>query len=89
MHQVSVGELTIGGYTAFATYVSLYEVGFSTMADLWINLKQTIASTGRFLQLLERRYVCMYVYIRVCVCVCNLRQTIASTGRFLQLLERR
>lgn len=55
MHQVTTGELTIGEYTAFATYVSLYEVGFSTMADLWINLKQTIASTGRFLHLLERR----------------------------------
>lgn len=50
MYQVVSGQMTIGSYTAFASYVSIYEVGFSAFADLWITLKQTIASTGRFLQ---------------------------------------
>lgn len=54
MHQVIEGNLTIGSYTAFATYVSLYEAGFSTLANLWINIKSTITSSGRFLQLLQR-----------------------------------
>jgi len=54
MHQVITGELTIGSYTAFAQYVSLYEDGFKSMADIWINFKQTITSTGKFVQLLLR-----------------------------------
>ena len=48
------GELTIGSFTAFATYVQLYEDGFSSLANIWTNLLQTLASTGRFLRLLER-----------------------------------
>ncbi|CAJ1364093.1 unnamed protein product [Effrenium voratum] len=55
MHQVITGELTIGGYTAFAQYVVLYEDGFKNLADIWINFKQTITATGKFIQLLLRR----------------------------------
>jgi subfamily B ATP-binding cassette protein MsbA len=56
MYQVVNGQMTIGAYTAFASYVSIYEVGFSAFADLWITLKQTIASTGRFLQVNPNPY---------------------------------
>lgn len=55
IHQVVHGHLSIGSFVAFNTYVSLYEAGFGSLADLWISLKKTIASTGRFLQLLERQ----------------------------------
>ena len=49
------GRLTIGSFTAFSTYVSLYEQGFSSMANIWINLRQVLVSAGRFLQLMDRR----------------------------------
>ncbi|CAE7507577.1 abcB1 [Symbiodinium sp. CCMP2592] len=55
MHQVITGSLTIGGYTAFSQYVNLYEDGFKNLADIWINFKQTVTSTGKFIQLLLRR----------------------------------
>jgi ABC-type multidrug transport system fused ATPase/permease subunit len=54
MHQVIVGELSIGSYTAFAQYVQLYQDGFQNLADIWINFRQTITSTGKFVQLLLR-----------------------------------
>jgi len=54
MHQVITGELSIGAYTAFAQYVTLYEAGFKNLADIWINFRQTITSTGKFVQLLVR-----------------------------------
>mmetsp|Transcript_104379 Transcript_104379/g.164716 ORF Transcript_104379/g.164716 Transcript_104379/m.164716 type:complete len:686 (-) Transcript_104379:325-2382(-) len=54
MHQVIVGELSIGSYTAFAQYVTLYQDGFQNLADIWINFRQTITSTGKFVQLLLR-----------------------------------
>lgn len=54
MQQVITGQLTIGQYTAFAQYVSLYEDGFKNLADVWINFRQTITSTGKFVQLLLR-----------------------------------
>jgi ATP-binding cassette subfamily B protein len=47
-------RLTIGSFTAFNTYVSLYEQGFSSMANIWINLRQVLVSAGRFLQLMDR-----------------------------------
>eukprot|EP00927_Polykrikos_kofoidii_P000742 TRINITY_DN10276_c0_g1_i1.p1 TRINITY_DN10276_c0_g1~~TRINITY_DN10276_c0_g1_i1.p1 ORF type:complete len:697 (+),score=128.52 TRINITY_DN10276_c0_g1_i1:148-2238(+) len=55
MQQIIVGNLTIGNYTAFASYVDLYEDGFRSIADIWINFKQTITSTGKFVQLLLRQ----------------------------------
>lgn len=55
MHQVITGGLTIGQYTAFAQYIGLYEDGFNNLAGIWINFKQTITSTGKFVQLLVRR----------------------------------
>jgi len=54
LRQVIQGSLTIGSYTAFAQYVVLYEDGFKSLADIWINFKQTITSTGKFVQLLLR-----------------------------------
>lgn len=55
MHQVATGSLTIGQYTAFAQYVSLYEQGFSDITNIWLNFKNTITSTGKFVQLLLRK----------------------------------
>lgn len=55
MHQVITGDLSIGSYTAFQQYVTLYEDGFKNLADIWINFKQTITSTGKFIQLLLRK----------------------------------
>merc|ERR1719323_1246772 len=54
MHQVATGNLSIGSYTAFAQYVMLYENGFQNITDIWLNFKQTITSTGKFVQLLLR-----------------------------------
>lgn len=54
MAEIIEGGLTIGSYTAFAQYVTLYEDGFKSLADIWINFKQTITSTGKFVQLLLR-----------------------------------
>jgi len=54
MHQIVYGKLTVGQYTAFIQYVALYEDGFKSMADIWVNFKQTITSTGKFVQLLLR-----------------------------------
>jgi len=54
MRKVILGELSIGAYTAFAQYVALYEDGFKNIADIWINFRQTITSTGKFVQLLLR-----------------------------------
>lgn len=55
MHQVIVGELSVGGFTAFTQYVSLYEDGFKSLADIWINFRQTVTATGKFVQLLLRQ----------------------------------
>jgi len=44
------GRLTIGSFIAFSTYVNLYEQGFSSMANIWINLRQVLVSAGRFLR---------------------------------------
>ena len=55
MHQVLCGSLSIGSFVAFNTYVSLYEEGFSSLADIWLNLQSTLASTARFVDLLERQ----------------------------------
>jgi len=54
MHQVATGSLTIGQYTAFAQYVALYEQGFGDITNIWLNFKNTITSTGKFVQLLLR-----------------------------------
>uniref|UniRef100_A0A7S2HY67 ABC transporter domain-containing protein n=1 Tax=Alexandrium andersonii TaxID=327968 RepID=A0A7S2HY67_9DINO len=54
MNQIVSGTLSIGSYTAFAQYVVMYEDGFKNLADIWINFKQTITSTGKFVQLLLR-----------------------------------
>lgn len=54
MNNIILGDLTIGSYTAFAQYITLYEDGFKNLADIWINFKQTITSTGKFVQLLLR-----------------------------------
>ena len=35
-------------------YVSLYEQGFSALANMYMSLAETLISIGRFLQLLER-----------------------------------
>ena len=48
-------RLTIGSFTAFNTYVNLYEQGFSSIANIWINLRQVLVSAGRFLQLMDRK----------------------------------
>ena len=37
-------RLTIGSFTAFNTYVNLYEQGFSSIANIWINLRQVRAT---------------------------------------------
>ena len=54
MRQVITGHgaglLTIGSFIAFSTYVNLYEQGFSSMANIWINLRQVLVSAGRFLR---------------------------------------
>lgn len=55
MHQVVAGELSIGSFTAFVQYVSLFEQGFSSMARIWLSVKTTLLSASRFVQLLERR----------------------------------
>jgi len=55
MHQVVSANLTIGSFVAFNTYVSLYEQGFSSLANIYLNLSETLISIGRFLQLLERQ----------------------------------
>ena len=55
MHQLLAGRLTIGSFTAFTTYVSLYEQGFTALAGIWLNTKQTLIAAGRFLSLLQRR----------------------------------
>jgi len=55
MHQVINGKLSIGDYTAFNQYINLYEDGFKNLADIWVNFKQTITSTGKFVQLLLRK----------------------------------
>jgi len=57
MHQVINGGLSIGQYTAFSQYIGLYEDGFKNLSDIWINFKQTITSTGKFVQLLKREPV--------------------------------
>merc|ERR1719362_1079640 len=54
MHQVITGNITIGSYTAFAQYVAFYEDGFKSLADIWVNFKQTVTATGKFVQLLLR-----------------------------------
>jgi len=54
MNMVIQGDLTIGSYTAFAQYIALYEDGFKNLADIYVNFKQTITSTGKFVQLLLR-----------------------------------
>jgi len=54
MQSVIKGDLSIGSYTAFAQYIALYEDGFKNIADIWINFKNTITSTGKFVQLLLR-----------------------------------
>ena len=38
------GRLTIGSFTAFNTYVSLYEQGFSSIASIWISLRQVLTT---------------------------------------------
>eukprot|EP00405_Crypthecodinium_cohnii_P016742 CAMPEP_0206450028 /NCGR_PEP_ID=MMETSP0324_2-20121206/18463_1 /ASSEMBLY_ACC=CAM_ASM_000836 /TAXON_ID=2866 /ORGANISM="Crypthecodinium cohnii, Strain Seligo" /LENGTH=696 /DNA_ID=CAMNT_0053919563 /DNA_START=116 /DNA_END=2202 /DNA_ORIENTATION=- len=55
MHEIIQGGLTIGQYTAFVSYVTMFEDGFQNLADIWINFKQTITSTGKFVQLLQRK----------------------------------
>ena len=55
MHQVIAGEITIGNFSAFTQYVSLFEQGFSSGASIWLSVRQTLVSAGRFVQLLERR----------------------------------
>ena len=55
MHQVIAGEITIGNFTAFTQYVGLFEQGFSSGASIWLSVRQTLVSAGRFVQLLERR----------------------------------
>mmetsp|Transcript_70880 Transcript_70880/g.207687 ORF Transcript_70880/g.207687 Transcript_70880/m.207687 type:complete len:679 (-) Transcript_70880:165-2201(-) len=54
MHQVATGSLTVGSYTAFASYISLYEAGFGNITNIWLNFKNTITSSGKFVQLLLR-----------------------------------
>eukprot|EP00929_Paragymnodinium_shiwhaense_P066813 TRINITY_DN33563_c0_g1_i1.p1 TRINITY_DN33563_c0_g1~~TRINITY_DN33563_c0_g1_i1.p1 ORF type:complete len:729 (+),score=120.40 TRINITY_DN33563_c0_g1_i1:55-2187(+) len=54
MAYIIFGSLTVGQYTAFAQFVALYEDGFRNISDIWINFKQTITSTGKFVQLLLR-----------------------------------
>ena len=41
---------TIGGFVAFNMYVSLYEQGFSALANMYMSLAETLISIGRFLQ---------------------------------------
>ena len=55
MYMVVSGELTIGAFTAFTQYVSYFEQGFSSAANIWLQIRQTLVSAGRFVQLLERR----------------------------------
>lgn len=54
MHQVIHGELTVGQYFAFAQYCIMYEDGFKNISDIWLSFKQTVTSTGKFVQLLRR-----------------------------------
>ena len=58
MHQVIASANTdpsIGSFTAFTQYVSLFEQGFSSGANIWLQLRQNVLSAGRFVQLLERQ----------------------------------
>ena len=53
MHQVVAGALSIGSFTAFVQYVSLFEQGFSSMAKIWLSIKTTLLSASRFVQVLS------------------------------------
>ena len=55
MHEVVAGEISIGSFTAFVQYVSLFEAGFSSMANIWLSVTTTLLSASRFVQLLDRR----------------------------------
>lgn len=55
MHEVVSGTLSIGAFTAFTQYVSYFEDGFSNMANIWLQIRQTLVSASKFVQLLERR----------------------------------
>ena len=55
MHQVLANHLSIGSFTAFVTYVTLYEQGFTTLVNMWLDMSNTLIAAGRFLQLMERR----------------------------------
>lgn len=54
LHQVIMGELSIGSYTAFMAYVKQYETGFSQLSDIWVQVKQTVTSLAKFMELLSR-----------------------------------
>ena len=55
MHEVVAGEISIGSFTAFVQYVSLFEAGFSSMANIYLSITTTLLSASRFVQLLDRR----------------------------------
>eukprot|EP00928_Gymnodinium_smaydae_P025043 TRINITY_DN20087_c0_g1_i1.p1 TRINITY_DN20087_c0_g1~~TRINITY_DN20087_c0_g1_i1.p1 ORF type:complete len:852 (-),score=157.65 TRINITY_DN20087_c0_g1_i1:40-2595(-) len=55
LQQVIVGNLTIGTYTAFMAYVKQYESGFSQLAEIWVNIKQTVTSMKKFLDMLIQK----------------------------------
>ena len=55
MHQILAGHLSIGAFTAFTQYVQYFEDGFSNAANIWLQIRQTLMSAGRFVQLLERK----------------------------------
>ena len=44
-----------GSFTAFTQYVQYFEDGFSNAANIWLQIRQTLISAGRFVQLLERK----------------------------------
>lgn len=55
MREVVGGSLSIGAFAAFTQYVQYFEDGFSSLANIWLQTKQTLISAGRFVQLLERK----------------------------------
>jgi len=55
MNEVATGGMTIGQWTAFMQLVILSSDGFNNLAEIWLNFKQTITSTGKFVQLLLRQ----------------------------------
>ncbi|MGB1597790.1 MAG: hypothetical protein ACPIOQ_33860 [Promethearchaeia archaeon] len=51
------GDLTIGSFTAFVSFVSLFEQGFSSLANIWLSVKSSLLSAGMTGRVLMRACV--------------------------------